>query len=82
MRHPSADEPVTDQIFRYFNEMDWSGQNKAKWISIIIQTIAAVSNIRVLICGSRSLASELPSRRITSRTVCSSTSEHVHSFAC
>ena len=43
MRHPAADEPVTDQIFRYFNEMDWSGQSKAKWISIIIQTIAAVS---------------------------------------
>ena len=36
MRHPSEDEPVTDQLFRYFNEMDWSGQQKAKWISIIV----------------------------------------------
>ena len=45
--HPSENESITDKAFRYFNEMDFTGQSKAKWICIIVQVISAVSDYRI-----------------------------------
>ena len=34
--HPSENEQITDKAYRYFNEMDFIGQNSAKNIILIV----------------------------------------------
>ena len=35
-RHPSTNESNFDKMYRYFNEMDFAGQNSSKNLCIIV----------------------------------------------